>query len=374
MPYFDNAATTNPYPEVIEAMVRAAHVYGNPSSIHSVGEEARKLVDQAREKVARLINAEPEEIYFTSGGSEADNWVLKEAPVDNIYTSAIEHHAVLHAMEELLHQDQYMTWHKLQVDLHGLVLMDQLKEIREGSLVSIMLANNEVGTVQPIKYLAKLTHAKNGYFHTDAVQAAGHIPINVKDLDVDYLSISAHKLYGPKGIGCLYIKKGSPIPEPLVAGGAQEGGYRAGTENVPAIVGFGVAAELALNELNQEQERLEALRTKIINQLEQIGGIVIGCAQSHLPGILNIRFPGVSGDVLVLQLNQEGFQLSTGSACTSGDLDPSHVLTAMGYEPDQADEAIRISMGRYNTPEQVDLLIEAIKKNVEKIRKNSGKM
>jgi len=374
MPYFDNAATTRPYPEVIEAMVRAAQVYGNPSAAHSLAQDARKLVDEAREKVARLINAEPEEIYFTSGGTEADNLILRGAPVDTIYTSAIEHHAVLHTMEAILDTDQYMTWHKLAVDQHGLLIMNELKDLQPKSLVSVMLANNEVGTIQNVRWVCELAHARDCWVHTDAVQAAGHIPIDVKALGVDYLSISAHKLYGPKGIGCLFVRKGAPKPAALITGGAQEDGLRAGTENVPGIVGFGVAAEMSLNYLREEMCRLEVLRSRIIDQLKDIGAVVNGCPDSHLPGIVNLRFPGIPGDALVLQLDQEGYQISTGSACTTGDLDPSHVLTAMGLSGFEADESIRISLGYWNGPEQVDLLIEAIKKNVEKIRKNFEKM
>ena len=377
MPYFDNAATTRPYPEVLEAMtIVGSQNYANPSSIHSLGNKARQLIDQAREKVARLINADPSEIYFTSGGTEANNWLLRGFPTDNIYTSAIEHHAVLRTMEAILKQDQYMTWHKIPVDTEGFVRLEDVSFVEKGSLVSVMLVNNETGVLQHLEPLVQAVHLMGGYFHTDAVQAAGHIPIDVKSLGVDYLSISAHKFYGPKGVGCLYIKGGAPFPEPLITGGAQENGYRAGTENVPAIVGFGVAAELALNELRQERLRVLGLRHDIIDQLKQIGAVVNGPLGGYYTSgnILNLRFPGIPGDALVNALNEDGFQLSTGSACTSGDLDPSHVLTAMGLTADQADEAIRISMGRYNNPEQVDLLVEAIKKNVEKIRKFLGKV
>lgn len=377
--YFDNAATTQTRPEVVEAMMKYySESYGNPSSVYKFAQQNKNAVEKGREQVAKAINAETNEIYFTAGGSEADNWAIKgiaesySSKGKHIITTAIEHHAVLHTCEYLESKGYEVTY--LPVDEYGMVSVEDLKNaIREDTiLISIMFANNEIGTIEPIAEIGRIAKEHNIVFHTDAVQAVGHVPIDVKAMNIDLLSMSGHKFYGPKGIGALFIKKGIKI-NPYIHGGAQERRRRAGTENVPGIVGIGLAAELATAELDSEMTRLSALRDKLIKGILEVVPYsrLNGHPTKRLPGNANISFEFVEGESILLLLDYKGICASSGSACTSGSLDPSHVLLAIGLPHEKAHGSVRMSMGHFTTEEQVDYLIKELPPIIERLRQMS---
>ena len=377
--YFDNSATSKTDDVVIEAMIPFTRDhFGNPSSLHSLGREAKKGLDTARAIVAKLINAEPNEIIFTSSGTESDNLAIKGFVAANknkgrhIITSAIEHHAVFNTCEYLQKNGFEVTF--LPVDSDGLVSPENLeKAIRKDTiLISIMYANNEIGTIQPIKALADIAASKGVTFHSDAVQAAGHLPIDVKTENISMLSMSAHKFYGPKGVGALFIKKGIRI-EPLLHGGGHERGLRSSTENVCGIVGMGKAAELALANMTEESKRLVQLRDMIIDGVLKTvpRSYLNGHRTKRLPNNVNFRFDYIEGEGLVLRMDMKGFALSTGSACSTKSLEPSHVLLALGLRPEQAHGSLRISMGKDNTEEDVKLFLEALPEVIAKLREMS---
>ena len=374
--YLDYAATTPVHPEVVRTMLPyLTERYGNPSSIHAFGQEARTAVEDARGQVADLIGAKPEEIVFTSGGTEADNFALKGVAYalrkrgDHIITSSVEHHAVFEACKFLEKGGFKVTY--LPVDRYGMVDPEDVhRAITDKTiLVSVMHANNEVGTMQPIAEISKIAHERGAYFHTDAVQTAGHIPVDVEELDADLLSMSAHKLYGPKGVGALYIRKGTRIAS-FVHGGEQERGRRAGTENVPGIVGFGKAAEIAKRERETEARRLSELRDRLIEGLlERIEHINLnGHPTCRLPNNVHVSVEFVEGESMLLNLDLEGIAASTGSACSSGSLEPSHVLLAMGLSHELAHGSLRFTMGRWTTEEDVDRVLEVLPEVVAKLR------
>ena len=361
--YFDNAATTPLAPAVVEAMTQCMRdEYGNASSVHGYGRSAMALVDRARAQVAALLNCHESEVYLTSGGTEADNWAIKGLAARmahkgrHIITSPIEHHAVLHTCQALEKQGYELTY--LPVDAHGQVAPDTLRAaLRPDTvLVSIMMANNETGVVQPIQALAALAKANGTIFHTDAVQAVGSIPVDVAQLGVDMLSLSAHKFNGPKGVGALYIRRGLRIDN-LMDGGAQERSRRGGTYNTPAIVGLGVAAQLATQGLQQKREHVGALRLYLMDALRRtVPGVVFNGegAAEHLPGIVNAAFPYVEGESVLLSLDLAGVAVTSGSACTSGSLESSHVLGAMHVPDELSHSAVRFSLGAQNTKEEID--------------------
>jgi len=378
--YLDYAATTPVDERVLKAMLPYFSAqFGNPSSVYSYGRIARAAVAKAREQVAGLLQAEPAEIFFTSGGSESDNWVLKGMAFalrragkgNHIITSQVEHHAVLNACAWLEQQGFSVTY--LPVDEFGRVKRETVEAaLREDTiLVSIMTANNEVGTIEPIAEIGAMLQARQIFFHTDAVQAAGHIPLSVAELHVDTLSLSGHKLYGPKGIGALYLRRGF-MPDALVHGGGQERDMRAGTENTAGIVGLGEAAALAREELATEWERLSELRDWLMAEIKTIPRCWInGDEEYRLPGNVNFGVEGIAQDTLLIRLDMAGFAVSAGSACSAGSLMPSHVLTAMGQSADRAGSAIRVTLGRYTTKDMLQRLVEALKTTVASIRKQS---
>jgi cysteine desulfurase len=366
--YLDHAATTPTHPEVVKAMLPYfTDAFGNPSSIYSYGLEAKGAIEEARTKVAELIGARSEEIIFTSGGTEADNFALKgvayanEHKGNHIITTPIEHHAVMEACKFLERRGFRITY--LSVDEYGLVdPQDVKKAITDKTiLISVMHASNEIGTIEPISEIGKIAKEAGVNFHTDAVQAVGHIPVNVDELKVDLLSISAHKLYGPKGAGALYIRKGTRSVS-LIHGGEQEKRRRAGTENVPAIVGLGKAVELAGQMMNREVERLSYLRDKLIEGLvERIDNIRLnGHPRKRLPNNVNISIDFVEGESMLLNLDLEGICASTGSACSSSSLEPSHVLLALGLPAEQAHSSLRFTLGRENTEADVERVLEVL--------------
>lgn len=374
--YMDNAATTQIKKEVLDKMLPyLTEDYGNPSSVYSLGSKSKRAVEDAREKVANAIGANKREIYFTGGGSEADNWAIKGVAYANsskgnhIITSKIEHHAILHACEYLEKKGFKVTY--LDVDEFGLVDLNQLKEsiTEETILISIMYANNEIGTIQPIKEIGEIAKEKNIYFHTDAVQAIGNTDINVGELNIDLLSMSAHKIYGPKGVGALYIRQGVKI-DPLIIGGGQERNRRAGTENVPGLVGFGRAIELAYENMEEHNSRLTKLRDSLIKKIgDNIDYIRLnGHPTKRLPGNVNICFEFIEGESLLLSLDMVGIAGSSGSACTSGSLDPSHVLLAIGLEHEIAHGSLRLSLGDFNSEEELDYVVENLKVIVQRLR------
>ncbi len=374
--YLDYAATTPVHPDVLKAMLPYfGEVYGNPSSIHACGLEAREAVDKARAQVARLINAGAEEICFTSGGTESDNYAVTGAALANekkgrhIITSAIEHHAVLETCKSLEKRGFKVTY--LPVDKYGTVDPADLKKAitAETILVSVMHANNEVGTVQPLAELSGIAHEAGAVFHTDAVQAAGRLPIDVNTLGVDLLSMSAHKLYGPKGVGALYIRKGTRLT-PFIRGGGQEKGRRAGTENVPGIVGFGKAAEIAFKEMDGEAARLTGLRDRFIAALQgRIKGVKLnGHPVNRLPNNINVSIDHVEGEAMLLNLDARGICASTGSACSSGNLEASHVLLASGCTHEQAHGSLRFTLGKWTTEAELDKVLEVLPPIVAKLR------
>jgi cysteine desulfurase len=377
--YMDHAATTYVKKEVLDEMLPYfSETFGNPSSIHIFGRDARKAVDLARERIANGLNASVDEIYFTGGGSESDNWAIKGVALANrekgnhIITTKIEHHAVLHTCEYLEKHGFEVTY--LPVDRYGLVTKEQvLSAITDKTiLVTIMFANNEIGTIQPIKEIAEVVKDKGVYFHTDAVQAVGNVPIDVKNLNVDLLSLSGHKIYGPKGVGVLYIKKGVKI-DPVLHGGAQENNRRAGTENVPGIVGIGKALELACRDLDKRIDKLTRLRERLIDGIMSTipHTILNGHRQRRLPGNINMCFEYIEGESLLLSLDLEGVACSSGSACTSGSLDPSHVLLALGLPHEIAHGSLRLTLGDDNTQEDVDYVLEILPGIVNRLRRMS---
>ena len=379
MIYLDHAATPGVRPEVFAAMKPWLEgSYGNPSSAYDFGFSARAAVNHARKQVSALIGASPDEIFFTSGGTESDNWVLQGCAriagsrKGHIITTAIEHHAILHTADYLEQTGFSIT--RLMPDENGLISPRSLEAaIRPDTiLVSIMLANNEIGTIQPIRELAGIAHAHHILFHTDAVQAFGQIPIDVSELGVDFLSASSHKLYGPKGCGCLYIRTGFTLP-PLLFGGGQESGMRAGTEAVPSIVGFGAAAELAAAEMAETSAREQSLRDLLISRIlsEIPFSRLNGSPVSRLPGNANFSFQFVEGATLLIMLDMKGICVSTGSACTSSSSESSHVLQAIGLPDDLARSSIRITIGRENTEEHFQTAADALKEIIANLRSMS---
>jgi len=374
--YLDYAATTPTHPEVVKAMLPYfTEAFGNPSSIYSCGQQAKGAIEESRTKIADLIGARDEEIVFTSGGTEADNFAIKgvastrDTRGNHIITSPIEHHAVIETCKFLGRRGFSIT--HLPVDEYGLVDPDDIKKAITDKtiLISVMHANNEIGTIEPIAEIGKIAREAGIYFHTDAVQTVGHIPINVDELGVDLLSISAHKLYGPKGVGALYIRKGTKLVS-LVHGGEQERGRRAGTYNAPGIIGFGRAVELAQQEMNQEAERLTPLRDKLINGLlERIDHTRLnGHPQKRLPNNVNISVDFVEGESMCLGLDLAGICASTGSACASSTLEPSHVLLVTGLSPERAYGSLRFTLGKWTTEEEIDQALEVLPPLVAKLR------
>lgn len=374
--YVDNAATTRVDDAVRDAMLPyLTEIYGNPGSIHQKGREAKDAVDRARAKIAAVLGADPSEIYITSGGTESDNWFIKgvaqkyAAKGKHLITTNIEHHAVLHAMKALEKQGYEVTY--LPVDEGGFVTPAQLEAaIRPDTiLVTIMAANNEIGSIEPIRELAAVARRHGVLFHTDAVQAVGHMKIHVKELGVDGLSLSAHKFNAPKGIGALYIRKGIVLPN-LIDGGQQERGRRSGTENVPAIVGMGVALELADQNMEERMRQVRALRDRLRDGLmARIPYCRVNTpAENDLPGTLNISIPYIEGEAMLLHLDLKGICASSGSACTSGSLDPSHVLLAIGLPHEIAHGSIRFSLDHHNTEEDVDYILCKFPEIVQMLR------
>jgi cysteine desulfurase len=376
--YLDHAATTSVDKEVVKAMLPYfSEKFGNSSSLHQWGQDAKEALESAREKAAKLINADPKEIVFTSGGSESDNMALKGVLAVNknknhIVTSAIEHHAIHTTCQELERQGFKVTF--LPVDKGGLVNPEDVKKAitDKTAIVSVMHANNEIGTVQPIEEIGKICKEKNVVFHTDAVQSVGKIDVDVNKLNVDLLSASAHKLYGPKGVGFLYIRKGTKI-EPLIQGGSHEFGKRAGTENISGIVGFGKACELAEKHLSEEGERLKKLSKYLVD------GVLKKIDKSHLnghptkrlPGTNNFSFDYIEGESLILHLDMKGIAASTGSACSTKSLEPSYVLTAIGLSKVQAHGSLRLTLGKDNTTKDIDYVIDSLAEIVENLREIS---
>lgn len=377
--YLDNAATTKVDHEVLEAMLPYfEEVYGNASSIYRFAGQAKKAVDDAREVVADYLGAKPKEIYFTAGGSESDNWALKAtayAKKDkgrHIITSKIEHHAILHTCEYLEKQGFEVTY--LDVDENGVVKLDELKKaIREDTiLISIMFANNEIGTIEPIKEIGKIAHEKGIIFHTDAVQAYGHVPINVDELGIDILSASGHKINGPKGVGIMYLRDTVKIGS-FIHGGAQERGRRAGTHNTPGIVGFAKATEVAVKKLEKRHEYESALRDYLIERIENEVPYakLNGHRTDRLSNNVNFSFRFIEGESLLIMLDQKGICASSGSACTSGSLDPSHVLLAIGLPHEIAHGSLRLTLSDETTKEEIDYVVEQIKFVVDRLRSMS---
>ncbi|HIV36719.1 MAG TPA: cysteine desulfurase NifS [Candidatus Negativibacillus faecipullorum] len=377
--YADNAATTKLSPAVLEAMMPyLTEEYGNPSSLYRFGNHAKRAIEQARKEVADVLGAEPFEILFTGGGTEADNWVkeimrsLKARGKNHFITSAVEHHALLHSAQRLQKEGFEVTF--IPVDREGQLDPEQVRAaIRpETGLVSIMFANNEIGTIYPIKEIGAICRQAGVLFHTDAVQAAGHLPINVKEMNIDLLSLSAHKFHGPKGVGAFYCRRGIPLPS-LIDGGAQERGKRAGTENVAGIVGLGAALRLANEEMSEASARVSAMRDRLIDGILQTVPMcrLNGPRHNRLPGNCNISFLGIEGESLLLRLDLAGIAASSGSACASSSLDPSHVLLAIGLPHEVAHGSVRLSLSDYNTEEDVDYILEKLPEIVSTLRSMS---
>ncbi len=374
--YLDYSATTPTHPEVVKAMLPYfTDVFGNPSSIHSYGQEAKGAIEEARVKVADLIGARGEEIIFTSGGTEADNFALKgvafanESKGNHIITGSIEHHAVIETCKFLERRGFLVTC--LPVDEYGLIDPGDVKKAITDKtiLISVMQANNEMGTIEPIAEIGRIARDAGIYFHTDAVQVVGHIPVDVNELEVDLLSMSAHKLYGPKGVGALYIRKGTKLI-PFMHGGDQERRRRASTENIPGIVGLGKAVELARQEMGEEAERLTYLRDQLIKGLlERIDHTCLnGHPLKRLPNNVNVSVDFVEGESMLLNLDLEGICASTGSACSSSSLEPSHVLLALGLSPEQAHGSLRFSLGKWTGEEEIERVLEILPRIVAKLR------
>ncbi len=364
--YFDNAATTRVYDEVIEEMIPYyREIYGNPSAIYELGKDAKKAIEFARVQVAKLINCEPEEIFFTSGGSESDNMAIKGVAFANkrghIITSKIEHSAVIHTCQNLEKKGFRVTY--LNVDKDGIVDLNELKRVirPDTILISIMYANNEIGTIEPVEEIAKIAKMYNIPFHTDAVQACGNVPIDVKKSGIDMLSLSGHKLHAPKGTGMLYVRKGVKV-EKFIDGGRQESDKRAGTENVPGIVGLGKACELARINLETNMRQMKELRDYYVHQVEENikSARLNGSRKVRLPGNANFSFRGADGRGIVINLNKKGICASGGSACAAGSTKPSHVLTALGLPDELAKAAVRTTFGVDNTKEDIDYLVQSL--------------
>ena len=379
MIYLDNAATTKTAKEAVEAMIPFLEEnYGNPSSIYSLGGKSKKALMIAREEIAKSIGAKPQEIYFTAGGSESDNWALiataeaYEAKGKHIITSKIEHHAILHTCEYLQKRGFTVTY--LDVDENGIIRLEDLKHaIRPDTiLISIMAANNEIGTIQPIAEIGAIAKEHQILFHTDAVQAYGHIPMNVEECHIDMLSASAHKINGPKGTGFLYIRQGIKSRS-FIHGGAQERSRRAGTENVPAIAGFGAAVKKAFDNIESRTAKETELRDYLIKRIssEVPHCRLNGHAEKRLPNNVNFSFEFIEGESLLIMLDMKGICASSGSACTSGSLDPSHVLLAIGLPHEKAHGSLRLTLSEENTKEELDYVVDAIKRIVERLRNMS---
>ena len=380
MIYLDNAATTKTAPEVVEAMLPYfGEIYGNPSSVYELAQTTKSAVTAAREEIASVIGARAQDIYFTAGGTEADNWAIKAAyeayssKGNHIITTKIEHHAVLHTCEYLeKYHGAKVTY--LDVDENGLVRPEDLEAAitPETILISIMFANNEIGTIEPVSEIGRIAREHGILFHTDAVQAFGQVPIQVDEMNIDMLSSSAHKINGPKGIGFLYIRKGVKIRS-FIHGGAQERKRRAGTENVPGIVGYGRAAKLAAETMEERTAKERELRDYLIGRiLDEIPYVRLnGDRQRRLPNIVNVSFRFIGGESLLIMLDMEGICASSGSACTSGSLDPSHVLLAIGLPHEIAHGSLRMTLSAENTKEEMDTVVEKLKEIVEKLRSMS---
>lgn len=374
--YMDNAATTRMKKEVLEEMMPFfTEHYGNPSSIYKLGRESKKALEESREKVAKAIGSKSKEIYFTSGGSEADNWAIKGVAYANrdrgnhIITTKIEHHAVLYTCKYLEKQGFEVTY--LDVDEYGLIDLEELEAAvkDETILISVMYANNEIGTIQPISEIGEIAKSKGVYFHTDAVQAIGSVEIDVESLNVDMISMSAHKIYGPKGVGALYIRQGTKI-HPFIHGGSQEKNRRAGTENLAYIVGFGKAIEMATSDIENHNRKIIALRNGLIDRInDRIDYIKLnGHPEKRLPGNVNFSFEFIEGEALLLSLDMVGIAGSSGSACTSGSLDPSHVLLAIGLPHEIAHGSLRLSMGDFNSEDELDYVVDKLEEIVQRLR------
>ena len=377
--YMDNAATTPMKSEVIDAMIPVfKNDFGNPSSVYKLGRDAKKLLEESREIVAKAIGAQGKELYFTSGGSESDNWAIKgvahanKAKGNHIITTKMEHHAVLHPCQYLEKNGYEVTY--LDVDEYGMVKIDELEKAikKETILITIIFANNEVGTIQPVKEIGRIARENGVLFHTDAVQAIGNIEVDVEELNIDLLSMTAHKIYGPKGIGALYVRKGVKIT-PLIHGGSQEKRRRAGTENIPSIVGFAKAIELATENLEEHTKKLLSLRDKLIHDIrEKISHVKLnGHPEKRHPGNVNFSFEFIEGESLLLSLDMLGISASSGSACTSGSLDPSHVLLCMGLPHEKAHGSLRLSLGDFNEEEDIDYVVDQLVPIVDRLRKMS---
>ena len=377
--YADNAATTAMSETALQVMTDALHtVYGNPSSLHTIGQEAAEVLQKAREDVAEVLGADPKEIYFTSGGSESDNQAIVSAAKigerkgkKHIISTQFEHHAVLHTLQRLEKEGFEVTY--LDVHEDGLISADEVKQaIREDTaLVTIMFANNEVGTIEPIAEIGKVCKEANVLFHTDAVQAAGHLHINVKEMNIDMLSLSGHKFHGPKGVGALYVRKGIRLTN-LIEGGAQERGVRAGTENIPGILAMAAALKESNANIDKNIAYVTKLRDKLIEGILKIPHSKInGSLTSRLPGNVNAVFEGIEGESLLLLLDDQGVEASSGSACTSGSLDPSHVLLSLGLPHEVAHGSLRLSLSEYNTEEEVDHILEVLPGIVSYLREIS---
>jgi len=374
--YADNAATTKMSPPAIKTMTKYMETtYGNPSSLHSIGQEAAEALLSARETMAKYLDCDPSEIIFTSGGSEADNQAIVSAArygerkgKKHIISTAFEHHAVLHTLKKLEKEGFEVTL--LDVGENGMITAEDVrKAIRfDTCLVTVMYANNEIGSVLPISEIGKLCREKGVWFHTDAVQAAGHLPINVKEENIDLLSLSAHKFHGPKGVGALYARRGLPLTN-LIEGGAQERGKRAGTENIPAIMGMAAAFEDSCLHMEERTAKITKLRDRLIEGLGSIPRSILNGDRTHrLPGNVSFCFEGIEGESLLLYLDMEGISASSGSACTSGSLDPSHVLLAIGRPHEIAHGSLRLSLSEYNTPEEIEYIIEKVPEVVARLR------
>ena len=375
--YLDHAATTAVSPEVLREMLPCmTECFGNAASIHGTGREAHRALDRARKQVAAVLGAQPQEIYFTSGGSESDNWAVKgvawaaRGRGKHVITSVVEHHAVLNACAWLEGMGFEVT--RLPVDALGRVDPDSVaRALRPDTvLISVMTANNEIGTLQPIREIGEIARSRGVPFHTDAVQAAGHIPVNVEELQVDLLSLSAHKFHGPKGVGVLYVRRGTKL-DSLIHGGAQERGLRAGTPNVPGAVGLAKALELAAASLPESADRVRALRDQLIREIRaRIPDAVLnGDPERRLPGNVHFSFPGVDGEALLLRLDLAGIACSGGSACTSGAQEPSHVLAAIGQAPELAKGGLRMTLGEENTPEEIKEVLRVLPEIVQDLKR-----
>ena len=377
--YADNAATTSVSKTALDAMLPyLTENYGNPSSLYSFAQKAKEALEEARQTVADIIGAQPKEIYFTSGGSEADNQAIVSMAKfgalkgkKHLISTKFEHHAVLHTLKQLEKQGFEVTL--LDVHEDGVVRLEDVEAaIREDTaLVTVMFANNEIGTVQPIKEIGALCRSKGIPFHTDAVQAAGHMPINVQEMNIDLLSMSGHKFHAPKGVGVLYAKKGMPLFN-IIEGGAQERGKRAGTENIPGIVALAAALKESVDNMEANTAKIIPMRDKLFTELSKIPHSKInGSLEHHVPGTVNMCFEGIEGESLLLMLDMNGICASSGSACTSGSLDPSHVLLSLGLPHEVAHGSLRLSIGEYNTMEEIDHIIEVVPKVVQYLRNMS---